>query len=357
MSDLAARRDFRATISAVLLIAAGISRGAFAGERHILAEAIAPETITISGTELYLVDKSRILVFSLKDHRLLRIIGGPGDGPGELKPAGFWYHTATVLRDDVFVDGFDKIIRFSKDGRFLDERKKPLGLGRTIPVGGNFAGVDMDFREQDVQYQRLLLLDANGKILRELARQRSPVQSVSRETDMIPDVLTFATWQGRIYVERSPQGFLFDVFDSGGAFLYRIEKNIERIALTKDLEKAAVDALEADPFVRRIGFEEFQRLSRLIRPKTLPAIRDFAVADGKIYARTFRTRDGREEWRVLGLDGRMLFTTRLPRMRGTPFMASLYGHAYFAVDEGKLYCLEYDESSEGWALVIEEIRP
>ena len=325
-------------------------------ERRTLAGVFEPEAIRVAGDELYVVEGAVVLVYSLKDGRLIRKIGGPGQGPGELQPINSWYNTVTVLPDGLFVDGYDKTILFSRDGRLLKEARKPLGTSRMVPVRENFAAVNLDHLEGDIQFQRLLLYDSKGALLKELARQESPVQSMTRKTEMIPDVLNFGVWEDRIYVEKSREGFVLDVFDDRGAFQHRIEKKYENIAVTKDHQSEAIERFKTDPFVKQIGFEEFKRFSQFIWPRTLPAIRDLQVADGRIYARTYETRDGKDLWQIMDLKGGALKTVDLPRVDSAPLMASLCGVNYLAIHDHMFYFLKDNEQTDEWELFVEKIK-
>jgi hypothetical protein len=340
----------------VLLPLALWAEGLPGGEQRVLAGVFEPEAIKVSGDELFVVEKGSILVYSLKDLRLLRKFGGQGEGPGEFKAADFWYNTVTVLADEVFVDGFDKTVRFSKDGRFLNEARKPLGVSRMVPAGANFAAIEMSHIEGDVQFERLLLIGADGTLIRELARQEAPTQSVTHRTEMIPDVLNFAVWKDRIYVERSRLGFVIEVFDSGGALLGRIEKGFERTAVTRDHKSDALERFKSDPFVKRLGFERFESLSALVWPQAWPAIRDLAVADDRIYIRTPQTRDGRETWMILTLEGADAGRADLTPVNDAPFLAALNGVNYHTFHNGHLYVVRNNERTDDWELFAERIK-
>ena len=346
----------RAFVPLILIVLAVCHRTGFAAGQRVLEGAFEPEMIRVADDALYVVEGPSILVYSLKDLKLLRKIAGPGEGPGEFKPADFWYNTVTVLPEEIFVDGFDKTVRFSKDGRLLGEARKPLGTSRMVPVGGNFAAVRPDHIEGEVQFQCLLLYDAKGVLIKELARQEAPVQSVTHRTEMIPDVLNFAVWEDRIFVEKSREGFVIDVFDSGGSFLYRIEQEHERTAVTEAHRNEAIEKFKTDPFVKRIGFEEFKRFSQFVWPKTLPAIMDLTVADGTIYARTSRSRDGKDRWLIMGLKGDVSGAVELPRVDDAPFLATLNGVNYHTVHDGHLYVIRNNERTDDWELFVSRIK-
>jgi hypothetical protein len=291
-----------------------------AGQK-VLAGVFEPEMITVDEDALYIVEGPEVLVFSLKDLTLLRKIGGRGEGPGELRPADYWYNTVTVLKDAVLVDGYEKTVRFSKDGRLLGEKRKPLGFSRMVPVGENFAGVKLEQFEQGVQYHALHLLNAAGESLRELCRQESPVQQTSRTFEMIPDVLNFAVFENKIFVEKSREGFVLEVFDQRGERLDRIERKTDKIPVSQRDKVEAIEALRSDPFIKRMGYDQFRRLSTLAWPEFLPAIRDFAVADGRLYVRTSRRDGNRDQWLVLDQAGRVLGERYLARIEDAPLLA------------------------------------
>jgi len=329
---------------------------AFSGEKRILRDVFEPEMMKVADDKLYVVEGTHVLIYSLKDLSLIKKIGGRGEGPGEFKPMDYWYNTVTVLPEHIFVDGFDKTVYFSKDGQLLREAKKPIGLSRMVPVGDHFAAVKLEHLEGDVQYHCLFLFDANGKSLKELCRQESPVQQMTRKMEVIPDVLNFAIWEDKIFVEKSREGFVLEIFDSRGDHLYRIEKKIEKIPVTKIHENEAIEAFKTDPFLKRMGFEEFKRLSTFVWPKALPAIRDFTVVDKKIYVRTSRNRDGKENWLVLDLKGETLLRVDMPRLDSAPILATLNGVNYYAIHDHKLYFLKDNPKTDDWELFIEEFK-
>jgi hypothetical protein len=315
-----------------------------------------PEMIAVAGEELYVVEGAQISVFSLKDLAFVRTFGRKGEGPGEFKEADFWYNTVTVLPDAIFVDGYDKVAYFSKDGRFLREAKKSVGISQVVPFGKGFVASKLDHLEGDVQYQCLYLLDANLKHQKELARQESWIQAMGRKTEMIPDVLNFSVWGDRLFVEKSREGFVIDVIDVQGTRLSRIESEQEKIPVTRDRANQALEEFKTDPYVKRMGFEKFKSFSEFVWPKVLPPIRDFTVADGKIFVRTSKTFGGKESWVILDLKGRPVGRTDLPRVDAAPLMAHVYGVHYYAVAGGKLYFLKENAKTDEWELFVEEIK-
>jgi hypothetical protein len=340
----------------ILMIAMFGMDHAFAGDKKTLAGVFEPGMITVADGRLYVVEGAKTLVFLLQDLTPVSQFGRQGEGPGELKETDFWYNTVTVRPGQIFVDGYDKAVYFSKEGSFIKEIKKPIGISQMVPVGDNFAAIKLDHIEGEVQYQCLYLLDSNLKFVKELCRQESPIQSMARKTEMIPDVLNFSVWEDKIFVETSRAGLVIEVFDSRGNRLCQIAKPYEKIPVTKDHKQEAIEAFKNDPFVRRIGFEEFKKFSEFVWPDSLPAIKDFMVVDRRIYIRTSRVLNGKEHWMILDLKGQILGEAYLPLLETEPLMANLSGVHYYTIHENCLYFLKYNEDTQGWELHTERIK-
>jgi len=342
--------------AAVLALAILGPAGASTADQRILAGVFEPEMIRIADGSLYVVEGANVLVYSLADLRLKTKMGGAGEGPGELKVLDYWYNTLTILPEHVFLDGYDKLVYFTKDGRLAKQVRKPVGIGKIAPVGGHFVGAKLDHVEGDAQYECLYLYDADLKFLKELCRQESPIQSMGRKTEMIPDVLNFSVWEDRIYVEKSREGFVIDVFDEQGSKIARIERPSEKIRVGKGHQAEALEKFKTDPFVKRMGFEKFQAFSEFVWPEVLPPIRDFMAADGFLYVRTPKTVGDKERWEILDLQGRPLGVADQPRIDTAPLMVHLYGMNYYAIRDGKLYYIKDNEKTDDWELHVEEIK-
>jgi hypothetical protein len=330
--------------------------GVTTGRQRILPGIYEPEMIKVDGGSLFIVEGANVLELALEDLRIKRRFGGKGEGPGELKALDYWYNTVTILPERVFLDGYDKVVFFAKDGRCVREEKKPVGIDHVVPAGDGFVGAKLDQFAGGVQYQSVSLYDSSLRLRKELCRQVSPIQANGQKTEMIPDVLNFAVWEDRVYVEKSREGFVIDAYDFQGRPVARIKHPHERIAITDALKNESLERFKSDPFVRRMGFEKFKIYSEFVWPEAMPPIRDFAVSDGKIYVRTPKTIGGMERWIVMDLSGRTLGEVDLPRIDTAPLMASLYGVTYYTIHGGKLYFIKDNETTDEWELFVEEIK-
>jgi hypothetical protein len=321
-----------------------------------LPDVLKPEMIRVSGDQLFIVQGPEIFNFSLKDMKLLRTFGRKGEGPGELKVSSIWYNSLAVRPDFLFVDSMDKFIYFSRNGELIKETRKPPEAQQAIPVGKNFLGINQVHIEDKVQYQVLYLFDSSFKKIKELFKQKATAQSVTRTTELIADVMDFQVWENKIFIERSREGFIIDVFDGSGKKLYRIQKEIEKIPVTGKHREAAENKFKQDPFIREIGFENFKRnMGEFIYPDYFPPIQNLDVSGGKIYARTFKTEKGKEECIVMDLKGNILGRKYLPVVDRAPFVAYMVGIRYYTIHNNKYYYLKENEEAEVWELHVEKL--
>jgi hypothetical protein len=124
-----------------------------------LTGVLEPESIRVSGNELYVVEGAAIFVYSLKDLSLIRKFGKKGEGPGELKVFPFWPNSITVWPGYIFAEGLDKFIFFSKEGKLIKEHKKikrflkVLGLGLRFYAINNNRFIYLNENEDDEEWE------------------------------------------------------------------------------------------------------------------------------------------------------------------------------------------------------------
>ena len=103
-----------------------------------LPELLKPSMIDVFQDDLYIVDSSIIHVYSLKDLKLKRKFGKIGEGPGEYRTLPHLSIKISVLSDFVLVESLDKVVYFTRDGKYLKEKKKPFQLNFLYPIGDRF---------------------------------------------------------------------------------------------------------------------------------------------------------------------------------------------------------------------------
>lgn len=327
-----------------------------------LTEVMQPSMIAVDGNELYVVDGPTFYVYSLKDLKLLRKFGKKGEGPGELMVFPFMPNKITVLEDRVFVTGLGKAISFSKDGKYIKEFKTHQQVFQLIPAGKNFVARELVRRAQP-SYSSITLYNSKMEKLKELYRQDWVTQGTPPRysIDMLMDFTSIAVWDGKIYIEQSPKGFIIDVFDSDGNKLYRINNDYQKRKITGKDKQSLEQQLADDPSIKNDlkslgGWKEAKKLFKLVYPDYYPPIKDIEVSGGKLYVRTYNWKGDKGEYLVMDLKGNLLKTIYLSRNLEEGILARIAGGKLYTMTDGKLYFLKENEEEEVWELHIESMQ-
>jgi len=343
-------------ITFILLLFLSLNIFSFSVKIGELKQVLKPENISVFNDELYVVERANVYIFSLPQLKFLKKIAGKGEGPGELKVTPMWYNSLSVNGSLIFIDGIDKIIFFSKLGEFIKEKKKPLNIHRMTPIKHQFVASNMTEMVGQIQYQAIKLFNDQLKQIKVLFKQKSPVQSALETTEMIPDIIDFQVYENKIFIERSREGFIIEVYNSEGDRLYQIKKNYEKVMVREIHKNEALHKFRQDPFVKQIGFERLKRMSKFVFPKFFPAIQNINVTDNHIYVRTYRRQEEKEEYVVLDLKGKILKSVYLPRVNTAPLMAHLTGVKYYTINNGTFYYILENEEKEIWEIHTQKIN-
>jgi hypothetical protein len=347
------------TLSLILfLLAAGTG---FPARIGTLPQVLKPVGAAVDEDSLYVVEGATVSVYSLKDLRFVRKFGREGEGPGELKNTPFYVNKLVVLPGNIMLEGLDKIIFFSKQGKLEKEiKKKSLLIVQTLPIKNNFV-VCRHRREKDpdVAYNCITLHNQDMEEIKDLYCMKHFDQGrpPSSEMDMLMDIPGFKVYDDKIFIEESPKGFVIEVFDSQGSKLSQIDKSYEKIKLSDSHKNEILDRFKSDPLIKRGGgWEQFKKTTKMIFPDTFPAIKNFEIANGRLYIQTYKMVEGKAEYVVTDLKGKLIKKAYLPRFQPPSLLADALGIKLHAIQKDKLYYLKENEENEIWELHVEEIK-
>ena len=325
-----------------------------------LPEVLRPDNITIYDNELYVVEGAEISIYSLKDLSLKREFGKKGEGPGELKIVPGFLNKVAVFPDYIMVVGVDKIVFFSKEGTFIKEKKKSFLLVQVIPVGKNFVVKRNRYSEDRKDlYVCISIYSPEMEEIKELYRQKHVQQGT--KLDMVMDFINLNVSEDKIFVDESAGGFVIEVFDSQGKKLYRIDKDYEKIDVTGEHKNAIIERFKEDPLIKRQiklagGWDELKKRFMMKFMDTYPPIQSMEISGKKIYVQTFNVKEGKSEYIVMDLKGKIIKKVYLPRFENTPLLSKLLGARLQTIYNDKLYYLMENEDEEEWELHVQEIR-
>lgn len=347
-----------------------LAMGTVFGEKKnlgILSNVMKPDMIQVYGNELYVSQNSTFFVYSLKDLKLLRQFGRKGEGPGELITVQNSPTKIAVSKENILVTGVGKAIFFAKDGKFLKEFRTKQNVMQILRVGKNLVAKELhNIQDQGSITDVMLITLYNSKMekIKELYRQNSIRQQNkgAMKIDLGMDFVSFSVSKDKIFIEESPKGFFIEVFDSNGKKLYDIKKDYQNRPITSK-DKAAIELMmENDPYLKGNlkqfgGWKGFRKLITITYPDTFPAIKGIEVSDEKIFVRTFKVKDDKEEYLVLDLKGKELKKTYISKDLEVSVMAQILGGKLYSISGNNLYYILENEDDQEWELFVETMAP
>jgi hypothetical protein len=320
-----------------------------------LADLMKPDSITVYGSELYIVEGASILVYSIKDLKLERRFGKKGQGPGELSVGPGYVNKITVFKDRIIAECQTKLIYFSKQGKFIKEIKKnSVRIMQSIPVGNNFAVSKLKpGKNGKAIYDCVCLFNSEMKEIKELYRMKfmQQGQPPGAKLNMLFDHPGFSVTDNKIFVERSEEGFLIDVFDENGNRLYQIQREFKKVKIPDQYRENVIKQLKNDSLVKAMGgWESFKKLFKFHFPDTFPAIKDIEVSKNRIFVHTHNEQGNTGECIILNHKGDFIKRVFLPRFKNTSLIGSILGARVHAIQDDALYYILENWDTEEWEL-------
>ncbi len=266
-----------------------------------------PDRIRVDKNSIYITDMHAILVYSAKDFKLQTKFGRQGEGPGEF----MGWPRIRVLHDAIVVDDAGRILYFSKDGRYIKERKIPRDI-TLIPIKDHFFAINRVYDyKAGKQTKNIEILDDEFKkvktiYVRFVRKFEYESKVVKKDIQMVTPYFGVDTDGENIYIADSSKGFYIDVFSADGDHLYTIKKNLEKLKLTKEYKDMKLEDWKGTKL-----WAENKRNFNYVFPEYFPDMKFFIVADQKIFVFTFREKDKKNECIILDRKGNVLNKTWL----------------------------------------------
>ena len=322
----------------------------------LLPAGMSPDSVDFTASELYVLDRGTVAVFSLPDIVRQRSFGGSGKGPGKLAPNHHFDQALRVIGNRVLAEDNDKIIIFSTAGQLIGEKRKPNNTVWFVPIGDRFVAKSMVVSGRPpTQYIRLVLFDSQLLEIKELYKQEWFQQQAPPgfSTVLLGDLLHFAVVQDKICVEESPKGFVIELFDKAGNKISSIEKSIAGIRVTeqdRDREMTLVrkEKRVAAMIARTGSWEKLRQIWKIFFPETTPALRELQSCGDNLLVRTFERRANAEKYLLLGLDGTIRRELFLPVVSDAETEARVSGTAFFKLIGERFYYLRQNDGSDRW---------
>ena len=324
------------------------------GEKLIVFEDIAkPHYLHISDDRVYIVQESNIFVYDFDNFKFLFKFGREGQGPGELSKSVFYRNKLITTKKGVLFEGYDKVILFSNEGKFIWEKRKMPSVSQILPIGNKFVVRRIKtITKSKKEFNCISLYNRDIKPIKDLFCLESPQQNLANKMkiNMLLDTPIFKVWEDRIYIEKSLKGFLIDVYDLNGEILYSIKSPYKNLKLTKNRKKQIIDRYKNDVLVKREGgWDHFSKINLLVYPDTFPAIQNFEIFDNKIYVQTYKQKEGKDEYWMIDLKGKLIKKIYLPQFPSESLLDSILGTKLNCIYKNIIYYLK-ENGEEEWEL-------
>jgi 6-bladed beta-propeller len=271
-----------------------------------------PSQICAEGGRIYILDARDIIVYDLKDGRLLMRIGKRGQGPGEftLGPGRL-----TVFSDRLVIEDFHKIKFFTLDGEYSSEIREPSFVGPYpfLPVGKNFVGFPMERRDDgSLSPAAGCIYDKDLKPKKRFFGEfpmgpppppppGSPPPATKTDTLLIRDYTDYVVFGGKIYVADSRKGLSIAVFDENGDVVSEIRHTAEKVKVPKSFLDAVIKERKASKY-----WDSIYAHQNPVVPDYFPDFVGFKIDGGRIYVVTPAQKGGLYEVIVMDLMGKIL---------------------------------------------------
>ena len=157
--------------------------------------------------------------------------------------------------------------------------------------------------------------------------------------------MNFDTLGDYVFIADSREGFVIEVFDSSGEKQYTIDKQMEKIRISNEFKTAYIEQLTSRPGGQGQEWKAAVDQWGVAYNRYFPDIREFMVADDKIYVQTYRTDKGKTEFILMDLEGNSSRSVFLPLYEE----GSLVDKHVYTVSKGDYYYLKFNGDKEIWS--------
>jgi hypothetical protein len=278
-----------------------------------------------------------VLVYSLKDGKLIKQFGGPE--VFKIQPA----HSVILFLqpDKLVVNSSDKVSIYNYDFELIQELKHGGDSFFYVPWEDNFIARQI-YVEDKIKYYRLNLYDSELNILKELCRKEFSGKAFSGD-------FSFGIYKDKLYVSGKKDDFIIEVLDKEGNNIKSITHDCSRVKVTQEHKDNHLSNLTSRPgwerfFKSREEMEAYY-MNLIKYPEYFPAILSLHFADNRIYVLTRNQVEDKREFWILDLDGHLINKEMVPfkmRSQSMPYP--------FSIQNNNLYQLILNEQTDQWEL-------
>ncbi len=309
-----------------------------------------PFRIRCDGEKIFIGQEEVIYVYSAKDYKLLTKFGKAGEGPRDFKLLPEFSPEFDVHSDVLVAFSIDKVSLFTKEGKFIDEKKTVGGgIGQFYrKLGDKMVGERFLRSDDSFIYRTLSIYDSNLDKIKEVFRykyrqQRKQFNPIGRGL-YIPNSFIY---DNKIFMGGEIYKDTIHVFDTTGKPLYTIQPQLDKVKFTDADKQGYIKSYDKYP-------QQYERLKRRFKyPDDFPLWQNFIVVDKRIYVQTYKRNkeDTKNEVVIFTLKGELIKRVWLPFDEYFDFTPCPY-----IIHNKKLYQCVDNEEKDRWELHVTNIE-
>lgn len=305
----------------------------------VLKNVYNPRSIAVYKNSLYVTDQESVLVFSLEGLRQINKFVRKGQGPGEFN----YTPLVKVSQEKIIVYKSMKFAIFSLSGELLFERYVPYFIDNITFFGENYFLSRMVYIQENGKLKTIssiTLFNKNNNIIRDIVSADTSLKQSGTKMiiPLVQPLFKFVDFKDKIYMVNNANDFQFEVYNKEGFKEDLIKHEYQRIEVTeKDKERLLTDYLDL-PQIKRKWSDKIKSRYKYSYMEFFPAIKDFYIAEDKIFVKTYREKNDNEEYWILSISGKLLKKVFLPKIKD----------GFYSFANGFFYYLFENDSDEEW---------
>jgi hypothetical protein len=325
----------------------------FPATRVVPLDLFKPFRIRTDGEKIFIGQEAQVFIYSTKDYKLLTTFGKAGEGPQEFKLYPEYSPDLDVHSDMIVATSIGKVSHFTKDGKFVSEKKVTGGSGALFfrQLGDKFLGESILRGADDVLYVGLHIYDSNFNKTKEVFRYKYFVQRGKQYSPIERGIYipNFFVYDNKIFIGGAVNSGSIHVFDAAGKPLYTVKPKLDNVKFTEADKQGFIAGYTSNSAYAAL----YERRKKWFKyPGYFPLYEDFIVADGRIYVQTFKRdeTDTKNEFYIFTLKGELIKRVWLPLDEYLDFVPCPY-----IIGNKTLYQCVDNEDAERWELHVTPI--
>ncbi len=309
-----------------------------------------PNQIVVGDDHIYITEGTTISIFSIKDYKFISKFGKKGEGPGEIQGSrrGNVNLTLIPMGEKLYLFNRNKVMYFSKNGKFLSEKRIASGFVRSLlPVNDNYVGRSM------IRGKNRSLKTAVNIFSKDLSKKKlfygaeKNMERGSRFKHFIPDsIFILRAHNGKVYINDTKE-LLIKVLDKAGKKTGEIKHEFKLSKVSEQTKTDIKNYYKTDPTFKAF----FERIRNRIKVgKTYSAINDFFIDKDTIYVQTYNKTNKGVNFLIFNTSGKFIKETVVP----LESINVLDFYPYY-IKNNTLYQIVENEDEEEWELHISKI--